>query len=108
MTSTTISTAPLAVGEQVPLNVPVTRTMLVIVAPCVAGIPMTDVVLIEQAISIQTSFLRQIQARRTTISFEKSSPACQANSPQVKIADSNSRNAVSFFIGAHNKSGQRP
>ena len=48
--STTISTAPLGLGGQVPLNVPVTRMVLVVVEPGVAGIPVTDVMLIEQAI----------------------------------------------------------
>jgi hypothetical protein len=30
-------------------------------------------------------------------------PACQANSPQPRIADSSSAKAVNFFIRSHNK-----
>jgi hypothetical protein len=47
--------------------------------------------------------LRLIQIRLTTPSFEKISLACQANSPQARIADLSSTNAVSFFIRTHNE-----
>jgi hypothetical protein len=40
--------------------------------------------------------LRLIQIRLTTSSLEKIPPASQANSPQARIADSNSINAVSL------------
>ncbi len=42
--------------------------------------------------------LRLIRIRLATPSLQKISPACQANSPQVRIADSSSRNAVSFLF----------
>src|SRR5439155_1561139 len=40
--------------------------------------------------------LRLIQIRLATSSLERISPACQANSPRPRIADSSSTNAVSF------------
>src|SRR4051794_23483339 len=38
--------------------------------------------------------LRLIQIRLTTLTLKKVSPACQASSPQPRVADSNSKNAL--------------
>jgi len=40
--------------------------------------------------------LRLIQIRLATPSLAKISPTCQTNSPQAQIADSSSKNTVSF------------
>jgi hypothetical protein len=42
------------------------------------------------------SVLRPIQIRLTASSLAKTSPACQTNSPQARIANSSSRKAVNF------------
>jgi hypothetical protein len=51
---------------------------------------------LEEAKNPAGKVLRLIQILLTPPSFEKISPICQVNSPQPRIADSNSRNAVSF------------
>jgi hypothetical protein len=63
-TLTMISTAPLAVGLHSPDSVPVTWIALVIVEPGLAGIPVTDVMVIEQALT-NSSRWRAIGFRKT-------------------------------------------
>src|SRR5256714_7657252 len=51
---------------------------------------------LEQAKNLAGGVLRLIQIRLTTPSLPKIVRVCQDNSPRLRIADSSSRNAVSF------------
>ena len=58
---------------------------------------------LEEAENLAGKVLRLIQIGLATPSLAGISPTCQTNSPQARIADSSSTNAVSFSSERHNE-----